>query len=276
VSSSLLASIHVYPVKSLGGVDVQEAHVEPWGLRDDRRWLVLNPDGTVLTAREQHPMVGVTAEPMGDGAISLTGLDGSTLRVEAPLNGELVGTSLARLDSVRLAAAEAADWLSHQLQQPARLGWLDDPRRRTVSTAHGGLPGDHLNLSDAGPLLLTTRASLRQLNQWIARTASENDEEPPAPIVMAHFRPSVVVAGPDEPFAEDDWKHVRIGAVEFRFAEHCDRCVLTTIDPQTGCAGKEPLRTLARHRRWDDKTWFGIRMIPSTTGVIRAGDSLAL
>ena len=272
----ILASIHIYPVKSLGGVEVQEAYVEPWGLRDDRRWLVLNSDGRVLTASKQHRMLGVSAEPVGDGGISLTGLDGSTVRVEAPVDGELVATALSRLDSVRLAAAEAADWLSRQLQQPAQLGWLDDPRRRTVSAAHGGLPGDHLNLSDAGPLLLTTQASLRQLNQWIVRTASEKDEEPPrAPIVMARFRPSIVVDRPDYPFAEDDWRQVRIGDVELRFGERCDRCAVTTIDPQTRVAGKEPLRTLARHRRWSHKTWFGIRMIPSTTGVIRVGESVA-
>ena len=245
------------------------------GLRDDRHWLVLNPDGTVLTASKQHRMLGVTAGPARDGDISLTGLDGSTVRVEAPADGELAATSLSRLDSVRLAAAEAAEWLSHQLEQPVRLGWLDDPRRRTVSAAHGGLPGDRLNLSDAGPLLLTTQASLRQLNEWVARTARERDEEPPAPMVMARFRPSVVVDRPDDPFAEDDWKHVRIGEVELRFGERCDRCVVTTIDPQTRVAGKEPLRTLARHRRWSRKTWFGIRMIPSTTGVIRVGESVA-
>jgi uncharacterized protein len=66
----VLASVHIYPVKSLGGVDVDEAYVEPWGLRDDRRWLVLNPDGTVLTAREQHRMLGVTARPAGGMASS--------------------------------------------------------------------------------------------------------------------------------------------------------------------------------------------------------------
>ncbi len=87
------------------------------------------------------------------------------MRVDAPVDCEVAATSLSRLNSARLAAAEAADWLSHQLQQPVRLGWLDDPRRRTVAAAHGGLPGDHLNLSDAGPLLLTTQASLRQLNE---------------------------------------------------------------------------------------------------------------
>lgn len=271
----MLASVHIYPVKSLGGVDVDEAYVEPWGLRDDRRWLVLNPDGTVLTAREQHRMLGVTARPAGGDGIELTGLDGSTLLVEAPVDGQLAATELSRLESVRLATSEAADWLSRQLLQPVRLGWLDDPRRRTVASAHGGRPGDHLNLSDAGPLLLTTQASLRQLNHWIAQTAAECNEDPAAPIAMARFRPSVVVDRPDDAFAEDDWRHVRIGGVEFRFAEQCDRCVLTTIDPQTRVPGKEPLRTLARHRRRDGKTWFGIRLIPLTTGAIRVAQPVA-
>ena len=268
----MLASIHIYPVKSLGGVEVHEAHVEPWGLRHDRRWLVLKPDGTVLTARKQHRMLGVKADPADDGGITLRGLDGSTLHVESPGDGTLAPLSLSRLDSVRLAASEASDWLSHQLQEPVRLGWLDDPRRRTVSVAHGGLPGDRLNLSDAGPLLLTTQASLRQLNEWIVWTATEGDEEPPAPIMMARFRPNLVVDGAHKPFAEDNWRCAQVGDVGFRFAEHCDRCAVTMIDPRTGATAKEPLRTLARHRRWGHKTWFGIRVVPLATGMIRVGD----
>ena len=91
---------------------------------------------------------------------------------------------------------------------------------------------------------------------------------------MLRFRPSVVVDHRGEPFAEDGWAHVRIGAVEFRLSEQCDRCVLTTIEPHTRVAGTEPLRTLARYRQRDHKTWFGIRLIPLTTGTIRIGDTV--
>jgi len=49
---------------------------------------------------------------------------------------------------------------------------------------------------------------------------------------------------------------------------------LTTIDPQTLVAGKEPLRTLSRHRQWDQRTFFGIRIVPETQGSIRVGDSV--
>jgi uncharacterized protein YcbX len=273
-SKALVSEIRVYPVKSLGGVAVREAHVEPWGLRHDRRWLLLTPDGTVLTAREHHGLLALTAIPNDDGGVTLEARDGATLRVPSPLDGEPLSTTLSRLESVRAAGREADQWLSRLLSRPVRLGWLDDPRRRTVSTVHGGKPGDHLSLADAGPLLLTARASLRQLNHWAAEDAAQRGE-PPMPIVMTRFRPNVVIDGPYEPFAEDAWAALRIGEVPFRFGEHCDRCVLTTIDPDNQRAGKEPLRTLARHRQWDHKTWFGIRLIPLSTGRIRAGDPIA-
>ena len=83
------------------------------------------------------------------------------------------------------------------------LGWLDDPRRRSVSADHGGRPGDVLSLADAGPLLLASTASLRRLDDWIAAGAAERGEEPPAPLPMERFRPTVVVDGAETPFAED-------------------------------------------------------------------------
>ncbi|MEV6967837.1 MOSC N-terminal beta barrel domain-containing protein [Hamadaea sp. NPDC051192] len=274
-----LASIHLYPVKSLGGVAVDEAAVEPWGLRHDRRWLVLNPDGTYLTARDEHRMLGVAAIPAA-GSLTLTGLDGSRLTVAEPADGDLVPTTMSRLAQIRLAPPEAHDWLSVQFGRSLRLGWLDDPHRRPVAEDHGGLPGDPLNLSDAGPLLVATTASMRRLNDWIAEGAVERGEQVPEPLPISRFRPNLVVddspGAPAEPFAEDDWQRVRVGTVDFRFAEICDRCVLTTIDAATYRTGKEPIRTLSRFRKRDGKTWFGVRLIPLTDGVLRVGDEVTV
>ncbi|MEU8314655.1 MOSC N-terminal beta barrel domain-containing protein [Micromonospora sp. NPDC049033] len=268
-----LAAVHLYPVKSLAGVDADRATVEPWGLRHDRRWLVLNPDGSYLTARTEHRMLGVTAVPT-PGAITLTGLDGSTLTVAQPTDGQPATTTVSRLDAVRLADDDAHAWLSDQFQRPLRLAWLDEPRRRPVSAAHGGRPDDPLNLSDAGPLLATTLPSLRRLDDWIAEGAAERGEPTPTPLPMARFRPNVVVDGPIAPFAEDGWRTLRIGGVNFRFAERCDRCQLTLIDAGTLSTGKEPIRTLARHRKEDGRTWFGVRLIPLTEGEIHVGDEV--
>jgi uncharacterized protein YcbX len=91
---------------------------------------------------------------------------------------------------------------------------------------------------------------------------------------MMRFRPSVVVSGASA-WDEDHWRAVRIGEVNFRVTKGCDRCVMTTIDPLAIKKGKEPLATLARHRRWGGKVWFGVHLIPDTRdGSIRAGDQV--
>ena len=266
-----VSSIHLYPVKSLRGVDVRECMVERWGLEHDRRWLLLDADGWAVTARENRATLTVTACPTSGGGVLLTGRDGSELPVEAPVAGELAPTFLSRLSRVRLAGPVADAWLSDQLAQSVRLGWLDDPRRRTVSPHHGGRDGDLLNLADAGPLLVTSTTSLKQVNSWIAESAPDGTA---AEVGMKRFRPNVVIDGLGEAFEEDRWTRCVVGGVSFRLAEHCDRCLITLVDPDTFVQGKEPLRTLARHHRWDGKAWFGVRMIPENTGPIHVGDPL--
>ena len=215
-------------------------------------------------------MLSLGAVALEDGGVRLIGPDGSTIDAPAPVDGEFAPTSISRLEVVRLAEAPVHDWLSAQLASPVRLGWLDDPGRRPVSRAHGGLEGEPLSLADAGPLLLTSVTSLRHLNEWMDQ--SHDPEQPPQPAVMARFRPNVVVDGIDGAFAEDGWNRVQIGEVRFRQAERCDRCMMTLIDPDSLALGKEPLRSLARHRRGDGKVWFGIRLIPESIGRIEVGD----
>ena len=89
---------------------------------------------------------------------------------------------------------------------------------------------------------------------------------------MRRFRPNLVLDGDLEPFEEDGWSTLTIGDVELRFADTCGRCVLTTIDPDTQATGKEPLRSLARHRRRDGEVWFGIQMVPVRFGTLAIGE----
>jgi hypothetical protein len=70
---------------------------------------------------------------------------------------------------------------------------------------------------------------------------------------------------------------VRIGDALFRCVKGCDRCVLTLVDPDTACKGKEPIHTLARTRRFDGATWFGMDLITDTPGaVINLGDEVEI
>ena len=52
-----LSSIHRFPVKSCRGESVMSAVVEPWGLAGDRRWMLVDEAGEVITAREANQLV---------------------------------------------------------------------------------------------------------------------------------------------------------------------------------------------------------------------------
>ena len=256
-----VTALTAYPVKSLAGVDLAEAVVEARGLCGDRRWAVVDAGGSKVTAREEHALLRLRAEPLDAGGVRLVDAEGMRLDVDPPRDAEPVAVSFSGQDRARPAGDVAADWLSSRVGRPLRLVWQDDETHRPIRPELGGLDGDRNSLSDAAPLHVTSESSLQRLNDWIIETALERGEEPPEPLGHERFRPNVVVGGP-APFAEDGWTSVRIGDVAYRRTMVCDRCVMTTIDRAGLYTGKEPIRTLARHRKWDGATWFGVRLTP--------------
>lgn len=263
-----LTSIHRYPLKSARVEDLDSAVVEHWGLAGDRRWMVVDEDGRFLTAREVHGLLTIHPRITDSGLrLSSPGVD--PIDVVRPDPQEQVPVELWKSRITAAEASDASGWLSDLLGRTVRLVYLDDPMRRTI-TAYG-LPDDRVNFADGYPLLVTTEASLAALNDEILAAGSE-------PVPMSRFRPSIVIDG-DAPWTEDDWRLLRVGDATFRAVKGCARCVITTLeaDHETGevAGGKEPLRTLARVRRFGRKAWFGVNLIPDTPGVtIREGDEV--
>jgi uncharacterized protein YcbX len=154
---------------------------------------------------------------------------------------------------------EADRWFGEFLEFPCRLVHKPDDDIRLVDSpcAEGG---DQVGFADGFSFLLISEASLDDLNGKL--------EEP---VSMNRFRPNLVVRG-CEPYAEDGWSRVRIGALPFRVAEPCSRCAITMVDQETGARGKEPLRTLATYRRSGEGVLFGRNLIHGSPGIVRIGD----
>jgi len=138
---------------------------------------------------------------------------------------------------------------------------------RRVKAKYDGRYGrdeDEVSLADAFPLLLVSQASLDGLNARLAQ-----------PVPMLRFRPNLVVAG-TAAHAEDRWRRIRIGGIEFEAAKACIRCVVPTLDFDSGRfdPSGEPLRTLVGYRRGEDGVAFGMNLIPRGAGVLRVGDTL--
>lgn len=264
-------SLHVHPVKSVAGIAPDEVAVEPWGLSGDRRWAVVDVEGSVVTQRQQPRLALASSRPLAAGRIVLSAPGMADLTVEVPEPGPLEPAVLfgKKIETV-VAAGEAGDWLSAFLGMPVRLVHLDDPAVRRPVDPDYALPGETVSLADAYPLLITTLASLEALNELIAR--GDHPEEGPLP--MNRFRPSLVVAGGGA-WAEDGWRRIAVGdTAVFRGVRECGRCVVTTTDQRTATRGKEPLKTLARHRRIGKSLAFGRQVAPVTLGTVRVGDEV--
>ncbi|MEC4020773.1 MOSC domain-containing protein [Streptomyces sp. H27-D2] len=272
MAKPVLSALHVYPVKSAAGADHGEATVEPWGLAGDRRWMLVDRDGRFISQRQYPKLALARALTLPDGGIRLTarGRAELTVAVPEPASAGLTTVEVWR-DKIEAvpAGAAAGRWLSAHLDAEVSLVHLHDPAHSRPLDPARALPGETVSLADGFPLLLTTTSSLDALNSLIA----QGDHADEGPLPMNRFRPNVVING-SAPWAEDDWKRVRIGEVSFRVAKPCGRCVITTTDQRTAERGKEPLRTLARHRRIGDQLVFGHNLVPENRGTLRVGDPL--
>lgn len=282
-----VVALNVHPVKSCAIRPVETATVERAGFAGDRRWMVVDADSRLVSAREVHRLFSVvpdtpqTSTEVSSGLRLRTAglpdlhLDGDEVRDEVRDQGEVVPVRLHRHDLTgALVSAEADAWVSAAVRRSGlRLVRCVDPSARALNPAFSR-EGDHTAYADGYPVTLASRRSLARLNDWVAEAAVERGEPVPEALPMERFRPNVVVDGELEPFVEDTWERVQLGDVAFRVAKAVDRCVMTTIDLGSLTTGMEPIRTLARHRRWDGLTWFGLQLIPDGTGMVRVGDEV--
>jgi uncharacterized protein YcbX len=256
-------SLHIFPVKSMAGVSVPAAQVKPWGLQGDRRWLVVTPEGRFLTQRD-HPGMAVLAATVS----------GNFLCLEAPGFGHIKVSATGPHMKVRVwdddvpasTCPPFADaFVTAALGTACRLVYLDDPSARPVAEKWR-LPGETVTFADGFPVLLTSLASLDDLNARLA-----------APVRINRFRGNIVIAGA-APWAEDTWRMIRIGAVSFRIAKPCERCIVTTIEQETAARPNpaEPLRTLGTFRRAAQGVIFGQNLVPMTEGDIATGDPVEI
>ena len=265
-----LAGINLHPVKSTAIRPVQEAYVGRAGLVGDREWMVVDGDSTVVTARGLRELFTIVADTPSTGGpagvdLLLNGPGMDPLEVAVPeQEAPYIEASFSGKPLTGQTVGEAADaWLRQALgRDDLRLVWCADPTKRAMNQTKYR-PGELAAFHDSSPVSLLSDASAAQIDTW-----AEGDVAP------CRFRANLYVEGVAEAFAEDGWAEVAIGGARFRVAAPIDRCVMTTIDPDTLESGKDPLRTLAQHRRWDRKVWAAVHLAVLHPGAIAVGDEV--
>lgn len=258
-----LSELYRYPVKSGQAQRLQASTVGLLGLQGDRRWMVVEEENGRFLTQRAWPRLGQLKASDDDSGLLLLETPGQApLRVPLPAADEaLRGVTLWR-DTLQVpdAGDAAAAWLSELLGKAVRLVHCPAQRSRYLPNGYG-FNTDRAAFPDGFPLLLIGQGSLDELSQRIGR-----------PMEMLRFRPNLVVRGA-EPFAEDGWKRIRIGSLEFRVLKPSVRCIFTTIDPATGerSEDREPMATLRTFREKEGDVLFGQNLAVDGSGWLEEG-----
>ncbi|WP_456405323.1 MOSC domain-containing protein [Thiolapillus sp.] len=261
--SIVLSGLYRYPVKSLRREIVDPQEVGARGLLHDRHWMLVNTEGRFLSQRELPRMVLIRPEVTEQGLL-LRAPGMFDLQVGADAEEVLQVQVWRDTCTARAMSAAADQWLSDFLGVSCRLVYLPDAQLRQVDQEYAE-PQDQVGFADGFPFLLISRASLDDLNRRMGLT-----------LPMERFRPNLVVEGCDA-YAEDDWRRIRVGDIEFRVVKPCSRCVIPTVDPESGeRTGNEPLKTLMTYRKQGNNVYFGQNLLHDGQGWLETGMSVEI
>ncbi|WP_075290269.1 MOSC domain-containing protein [Pararhizobium arenae] len=262
--------LNIHPLKSGRAIAREIVDIDRDGLRGDRRFMLIDPDGRFITQRELQSLAQVEAAHVPNGVSLAMGGRKLTVTFDPAVRMDV------RIWSSGVNAAVASDdvnaTLSGWFGRPVKLVHMDERASRVEGEEWAGEAAP-VGFADGFPILITTMASLADLNVSLIAKGQE-------PVGMDRFRTNILIDS-DEPWDEDFWESVEIGGIVFDLVKPCARCIMTTQDQITGeRVGGNPIQGLAEKRMSADRrvpgVLFGWNAVARSSGAVRLGDEVRI
>ncbi len=246
-------AIYIAPVKSLALQRVERAKVTTRGLAGDREFFLVSDRDRLFTMREFGALATVRAEYRYDlNLLRFEFPDGPAYEAE-PLPAEpLTARFFGKYD---VSAYEVPGPWNEALTQftgmPVRLARAAEQRSGV----------------DALPVSLLSAASVQALRSNSGEASFEE----------RRFRPNIYIADAERPHQEDEWldQRVGVGGAVIRVRMRDERCVMTTLSPETGQHDFNTLRMISSYRNDPPKEVnFGVYGTVDVEGEIAVGDPI--
>lgn len=261
----IISELAIYPVKSMRQIQLKKSSLQFGGLKHDRRWMVIDTDGVMITQRTIARLCLIQPEllnPEIDCSLKLSADEMPDINVCVPNDGVTRKVKVWEDEcNAYDAGDEIANWLSNFLKIKCHLVYFPDNEIRIVDQDYAQA-NDQTAFSDGFPVLLTTQASIDDLNSRMEKV-----------VPMACFRPNIVVSG-CEAFAEDEWKLLKVADVSLRIVKPCSRCIMPSIDIENAERSKEPIKTLVSFRKRDNHIFFGQNVVVDGEDILEVGMKL--
>ena len=263
MSEKRVKSITIYPIKSLGPVHVQEAWVEPSGLRGDRRYMLVDANHQFITQRTRPELTRFALEEQEGGFLVKDQLTQTHKFLAHDVRlGSYMNVTIWE-DEVLAAVVldEWAAWFSERLQEPCFLVVQDPNYTRGIQEKYRTAVSAQSSFADALPILVCSEANFTALADILGEEVNP-----------MRFRANVMVSG-SEAFEEDTWAEIQMGENQrWKGAKPCARCQLVNVNPSDGTKDAQTLRALASFRTFGNKVYFGQQFVPISLGKIHVGD----
>jgi len=254
----IVKELFTYPMKSTRGILMEEVNIQFSGFTNDRKVAVIDPKGKIITGREVPKLLNLMTS-IDNGELVISGTSAENISFILPTGAsaktfKLFGNQVEG----QLLDDSANAWISTYLNGDYRMIFLGK-NLNAVMKKRGGKADENKHYSDSSPIHLINLKSLIFLNSKLKTKVDARN-----------FRPNIVIDG-DEPFEEDSWSEIKINDCRFRVQELTNRCIFTTIDPETANRdkGMQPLKQLAALRlKRAMRPSFGIGLVPLTEGKI--------
>jgi len=257
--------LRFYPVKSCGGFNVEQLECQVGGCVyrsvKDRQFMLINNDGMLVTGRTRPRMMLISPQ-ITDGHLALDAPNMATFCLKLPVEGKTltpgrVSVGLRNVTGVDCGDA-VAQWLSEFLETPGL--------RMLCQTQLCQDDGNNIHYQDESAVSLVSEQSISDVNTKL------ND-----PVTTTNFRSNIIVTA-EKPYVEDKWINVFVNNVWFQRMFHTERCLMTTIDPETGVKHNEqqPLATLRTFRILPGykKPCMAISLAVLNNGTVTVGDDV--
>lgn len=286
-----VAGLARFPVKSMGGEQLEEAQLTERGIVGDRAFAIIDVEtGKVASAKSarlfphllrckatfvESPRAGRELPP-----VRITLPDGQVVTSDSPDVDRTLSTGFGR--DVRLARSAPEDFTIDQYHPDIEGADPAGRRDQVVEQKLGSAYFDALGMQspvpvgaffDLYPISLLTTSTLAQLAELA----------PGVRFDPRRFRMNVIVDTREAGFPENGWigRDVALGdTVRLRVAKHDLRCVMTTLAQDELPNEPEVLRALVRHNPIQVGTagfpCAGVYAIVGAPGRLRTGDPVTI
>ena len=261
-TKATVESLFIYPLKGAKAIALKDMEITETGPRWDREWMLIDEKNDFLTQRKKSQLCLIEQQIIGNKLrLRAPSMEPIDIPMDEYTDENLEITIFGEKAQGLHVSSLFDQWFSDYFKQPIQLIRSPQQKRRQTSKKHYKKDQD-IHFADGYPFLLTSMATLEELNTRLS-----------SPVSMNRFRPNIVIAGAPAD-QEDQWKSYKIGNVLFSSVKACSRCNVITVEQESGVKNLEPLQKLAEYRMQDGKILFGQNLIHENRGQISIGDAL--